>query len=260
MTLEAVPAALPPIVSPRPPGPSATKIRCGFQWPQQPQPPLATPSLIMPMTAAPELPIATMAARPRPPKQQPAFHERAAARPVAHHRVVVVPDDETAAGRRGARRRRDEADDARRAVLRHPAMRSAMRKIGDVACDLSPRVEPLMRALETGWGGSRLDKNAIHGVLARALEVKLSPAELGALLVYLRVDGATGAISPSEFAARFYSLVSAERRRRRAAERERATRFRRYEAGYKARWVRRIAPRTETRVVWPNLGVVPRGS
>ena len=61
-------------------------------------------------------------------------------------------------------------------------------------------------------------------------------------------------------AARFYSLVSAERRRRRAAERERATRFRRYEAGYKARWVRRIAPRTETRVVWPNLGVVPRGS
>ena len=167
MTLEAVPAALPPIVSPRPPGPSATKIRCGFQWPQQPQPPLATPSLIMPMTAAPELPIATMATRPRPPKQQPAFHERAAARPVAHHRVVVVPDDETAAGRRGARRRRDEADDARRAVLRHPAMRSAMRKIGDVACDLSPRVEPLMRALENGWGGSRLDKNAIHGVLAR---------------------------------------------------------------------------------------------
>ena len=78
--------------------------------------------------------------------------------------------------------------------------------------------------------------------------------------MYLRVDGATGAISPSEFAARFYSLVSAERRRRRAAERERATRFRRYEAGYKARWVRRIAPRTETRVVWPNLGVVPRGS
>ena len=131
-----------------------------------------------------------------------------------------------------------------------------MRKIGDVACDLSPRVEPLMRALETGWGGSRLDKNAIHGVLARALEVKLSPAELGALLVYLRVDGATGAISPSEFAARFYSLVSAERRRRAAGAS--GPPARRCAAGYKRAGFGESRPGRRPDRCEP--GVVPRGS
>ena len=78
------------------------------------------------------------------------------------------------------------------------------------------------------------------------------------MLLYLRVEH-HGTISASEFAARFYSLVGAEKTRRRAVERERAVSFRRFEQGYKSRFARHFKAEKDARVVYPTLSVMPPG-
>jgi len=145
----------------------------------------------------------------------------------------------------------------RRALQRHPCMKSAMRKLGDVACMQNPRLDyKVMGALENGWG-AKLDKQQLSEYLRRCFNVRLTPGELGALLLWFDRDGDFH-ISNAEFACKFYGLIEEERKRRALLQRQRDFAFSEREARFKRGVLKRLDPYKDVKVVWPDLDVTSR--